>query len=108
MSTRTSVLSESDQLSLFIRLYHHRPQRHHTPLENYLTEAFAAVLGMDRKLLEVFFMRVTNAHVPRMVSIDTQVQGKQGVFDIVIAGEDFYYLIEAKFSAAFTTGTSWQ
>lgn len=92
--------------SLLLRLYRHRPQRHHTPRENYVTEAFAAVLSTDRELLKTFYQQVDGQYVPETVRIDTQEPGENGVFDIVVSGDDFYYVIESKFTAPFATGTA--
>jgi hypothetical protein len=96
---------ENHQPSIFIDLYRHKPQRHHTPRENYVTEAFAAVLSTNTHLLETFFLQVAQEQLPEQVYIDTQVPGKTGVFDIVVTGADFYYVIESKFTAPFSAGT---
>jgi hypothetical protein len=108
VSTRIDDPSDSQRLLLLVRLYQHRPQRHHTPTENYVTEAFAVILSTDRELLEAFFRQVAQEHVPDKVCIDTQVAWEKGVFDILVTGEDFYYAIESKFSAPFATGTDGQ
>jgi hypothetical protein len=39
-----------DPPNVFIRLYRHRPQRHVTPTENFVTEAFAIVLSLQRPI----------------------------------------------------------
>lgn len=102
MTTRIDDLKmRHDALSLLVRLYRHRPQRHHTPRENYVTEAFAAVLATDPALLKAFYQHAAGESVPETVRIDTQVPTEGGVFDIVVRGDNFYYVIETKFTAPF-------
>ncbi|MEK6287335.1 MAG: hypothetical protein AABO57_16460 [Acidobacteriota bacterium] len=89
--------------NLFVRLYKYRPDRLHTPQENFVTECFAINLSIDRKLLSEFFKRYLREDLPDGLHIDTQVKYENGIFDIVFTNDkDFYYVAECKMNAGFS------
>lgn len=96
----TSISNEC--LNLFVRLYRHRPHQHHTPKENFVTEAFAILLTSDKALLLEFFLNCLNKTIPDDVAIATQVRFKESIFDIVFTNNrNFYYIVECKMDAFF-------
>jgi hypothetical protein len=98
----TSVKMDTELPNLFIWLYRHRPQRHSTPKENFVTEAFAIVLSMQRKLLSDFFHRFGEEDIPNDVQVETQVLTNGSCFDITVSNnKDFFFLIECKLDAGF-------
>lgn len=91
-----------DPPNVFIRLYRHRPQRHVTPTENFVTEAFAIVLSLQRPILEALFQRLGEHGVPSDVRVETQVPEGDSCFDMTISNEtDFYFVVECKLGAGF-------
>lgn len=92
----------TEPVNVFIRLYAHRPQSHRTPRENFVTEAFAIVLSIQRKVLDGFFLLLGEEDIPSDLRVDTQVPVDGSCFDITVSnGNDFYFPIECKLEAGF-------
>jgi hypothetical protein len=101
-SVRRKAALDPDPHNVFIRLYRHRPQRRVTPTENFVTEAFAIVLSLQRPILEALFQRLGEHGVPSDVRVETQVPEGDSRFDMTISNErDFYFVVECKLGAEF-------
>jgi hypothetical protein len=101
-NVRRNAALGPDPPNVFIRLYRHRPQRHVTPTENFVTEAFAIVLSLQRPILEALFQRFGEHGVPSDVRVETQVPDGDSCFDMTISNEtDFYFVVECKLGAGF-------